>query len=502
MPTHVRPDRETFRTLAQKGNLIPVYREILADRLTPVSAFERLVAELGEEGENPRAFLLESVEGGERLARYSYLGVNPGLVLRTKNRQVILLEEGHERRFSLEEGQDPLHVLQDLMGRYRFVPTSDLPRFCGGAVGFFSYDLVRFFEKLPDTNPDELQVDDACFLFTDTLVIFDHVRHRILVLCNAHVDDDPDTAYDAAMAKIDSLVTRLQAPYTPPPPRASHQKVVVEPCTPREEFEAAVERCRQYILAGDAFQIVLSQRFKVPFSARPFDLYRALRSINPSPYMCYFDLGKRKLIGASPEILVNVHGDTVCVRPIAGTRPRGKTPEEDARLEAELLADEKERAEHIMLVDLGRNDIGRVCVFGSVRVDELMVIERYSHVMHIVSNVVGKLAPDKSVYDVLRACFPAGTVSGAPKVRAMEIIDEQEWTRRGFYAGALGYFSYSGDMDMAITIRTMLTDGQVAYIQSGGGLVADSVPALEYQESVNKAKALVAAIEMAEDGLE
>lgn len=503
MPIGVKPDWEAFCTYSQQGNLIPVYKEILADRLTPVSAFERLTADLEPtEKEHPRAFLLESVEGGEHLARYSYLGVNPNLIVRTKNRQVTLIEGGNERQFFLKEGQDPLNIIEQLMGQYRFVPTPDLPRFCGGAVGFFGYDLVRFFEKLPDTNPDDLCVDDACFLFTDTLVIFDHVKHRILVLCNAHITDSPQKAYDAALAKINNLIERLRLPYTPQPSRPSHQKVVVESCTPRAEFEAAVARCKEYILAGDAFQIVLSQRFKVPFTAPPFDLYRALRSINPSPYMCYFDLGRRKLIGASPEILVNVHGGTVCVRPIAGTRPRGKTPEEDAKLEAELLSDEKERAEHIMLVDLGRNDIGRVCMFGTVRVDELMVIERYSHVMHIVSNVTGKLAPDKSVFDVLRACFPAGTVSGAPKVRAMEIIDEQEWTRRGFYAGALGYFSYSGDMDMAITIRTMLTDGQIAYIQAGGGLVADSVPALEYQESVNKAKALVAAIEMAEEGLE
>ncbi|HLV80074.1 MAG TPA: anthranilate synthase component I, partial [Chthonomonadaceae bacterium] len=421
--------------------------------------------------------------------------------------------------------EDPLTLLKSLLGRYRYVERPDLPRFCGGAVGFFGYDVVRFFEDLPDKNPDALDVDDACFLFTDTLLIFDHVRHRVIVLCNAHVTGDPGQAYDAAVEKIEGLVARLRAPLPEqgtgnreqgtenaapdarrPTPGAhlqsGGQPIRVESCVSREAYEAAVERCREYILAGDAFQMVLSQRFKVEFSAPPFDLYRALRSVNPSPYMYYLTLGERKVIGTSPEILVTVERGVVRVRPIAGTRPRGKTPEEDARLEAELLADEKERAEHIMLVDLGRNDIGRVCDYGTVRVDELMSIERYSHVMHIVSNVTGRLSADKDVFDVLRACFPAGTVSGAPKVRAMQIIDEQETTRRGFYAGAVGYFSYSGDMDMAITIRTMLVDGQTAWLQSGGGLVADSVPANEYQECVNKARALVHAIELAESGLE
>jgi anthranilate synthase component 1 len=352
-------------------------------------------------------------------------------------------------------------------------------------------------------------VDDACFLFTDTLLIFDHVRHRLKILCNAHITEQgAEAAYTEALTKIE----RLQRLLTSPLPaqyeavnRQSNREAVtvqVESLTPREEYEAAVERCRQYILAGDAFQIVLSQRFKVPFQCAPFDLYRALRSVNPSPYMYYLSLGERKIIGTSPEILVTLQGQEVCVRPIAGTRPRGASPEEDERLIADLLADEKERAEHIMLVDLGRNDIGRVCEYGTVKVDELMVIEKYSHVMHIVSNVTGQLRKDRDVFDVLRACFPAGTVSGAPKVRAMEIIDEQETTRRGFYAGCLGYISYTGDMDMAITIRTMMVDGQTAYLQSGGGLVADSVPANEYQECLNKARALVNAIEIAEAGLE
>lgn len=506
----VTPTREEFHARARCGNLIPVYREMLADRLTPVSAYEALTA--GDNPEQSYAFLLESVEGGERIGRYSFLGSNPSLIFRSKGREANIQENGTIRTQAIAPGDDPLTLIKQLMSRYRYVETPDLPRFCGGAVGFFGYDVVRFFEDLPDTNPDEMQSDDACFLFTDTLLIFDHVRHRILALCNAHVEEnsngDPegkvDAAYDEALHKIEALISRLRAPHTPgvyrPAPDTAPVKVTAG--FPRAEYEAAVERCREFIMAGDAFQIVLSQRFQVEFSAPPFDLYRALRSVNPSPYMYYLNLGPRKVIGTSPEILVTVTGQTVTVRPIAGTRPRGRDAAEDACLEAELLADEKERAEHIMLVDLGRNDIGRVCTYGSVTLDQLMVIERYSHVMHIVSNVTGQLASGRDLFDVLRACFPAGTVSGAPKVRAMQIIDELEPTRRGFYAGALGYFSYSGDMDMAITIRTMLVEGQTATLQAGAGLVADSSPAAEYQECANKARALVAAIERAEAGLD
>lgn len=501
---NVIPNQEDFLRRTTQGNLIPVYREILADRLTPVSAFERLVANTPN-GEENYAFLLESVEGGERIGRYSCLGIDPSLVMRSREREVTLIQNGKSETLQLQQGEDPLTILKGLMSRYRFVESPELPRFCGGAVGFFSYDVVRFFEELPDTNTDELGMDDACFLFTDSLLIFDHVRHRIKVLCNVHVQDDPLEAYQTALAKIDSLIAILSTPPPPPPPfqrDPSLNTPSVEACFPREEYEKAVERCREYILAGDAFQIVLSQRFKVRFQAPVFDLYRALRSVNPSPYMYYLSLGGRKIIGTSPEILVTVEGETVRVRPIAGTRWRGATPEEDVALGQELLADEKERAEHIMLVDLGRNDIGRVCEYGTVSVDELMIIERYSHVMHIVSNVTGKLAKGRDAYDVLRACFPAGTVSGAPKVRAMEIIEEQESLRRGFYAGSLGYFSYSGDMDMAITIRTMLVEGNTAYLQAGGGLVADSIPAKEFQECMNKAGALLSAIQFAEAGLE
>ena len=506
------PDRATFCAYAQQGNLIPVYREILADRLTPVSAFEALTALRSTDAGNHYAFLLESVEGGERIGRYSFLGANPSLVFRTKGNTATIEEQGQTHTVEIGPGQDPLTLLQELLRRYRYVESPDLPRFCGGAVGFFGYDVVRFFETLPDNNPDELDVDDACFLFTDTLLIFDHVRHRMQIVCNAHVTDGPEIAYEAACVKIEQLIARLKrrpdvavlTARIPPSSALEQGSATIRPIPlfPRSDYEAAVERCRDYILAGDAFQVVLSQRFQVPFTASPFDVYRALRYVNPSPYMFYLDLGERKLIGTSPEILVSLKQDVVRLRPIAGSRPRGHTAQEDLQLEAELLADAKERAEHIMLVDLGRNDAGRVCQYGSVTVDELMTVEKYSHIMHIVSNVVGRLAAGKDAFDVLRACFPAGTVSGAPKVRAMQIIDEQETTRRGFYAGSVGYFSYSGDMDMAITLRTMLVDGQTAYLQAGGGLVADSMPANEYQECVNKARALVTAIELAENGLD
>ena len=493
------PDRLEFNELAKRGNLIPVYREILADRLTPVSAYEKLTA--GEP--DGVSFLLESVEGGERIGRYSFLGSNPTLIFRSKGRDAEITEYGLTRTLEIAEGDDPLTHLKRLLSRYDYVESPDLPRFCGGAVGFFGYDVVRFFENLPDNNPDDLDVDDACFLFTDTILIFDHVRHRVKIVCNAHVEGDTRAAYDGAVRKIEAIIAKLRD--VPPVIQKTEnrkQKTELESLFPREEYEAAVRNCVEYILAGDAFQIVLSQRFKAEFTAPPFDIYRALRSVNPSPYMFFLSMGPRKLIGTSPEILVTAEQGMVRSRPIAGTRPRGKDEADDARLAAELLADEKERAEHIMLVDLARNDVGRVSEYGTVQVNDLMVIEKYSHVMHIVSDVTGKLRKDKDVFDVLRACFPHGTVSGAPKVRAMQIIDEQEPTRRGFYAGCVGYLSYSGDMDMAITIRTMLVDGQTAYLQAGGGLVADSTPAYEYQECVNKSRALVQAIELAEAGLE
>ncbi len=362
--------------------------------------------------------------------------------------------------------------------------------------------MARFFEKLPENTLDDLQIDDAFFLFTDTLLIFDHVKHALKVLCLARVENNPGRAYDEAVARIERLIARLRTPVYSRPSVSYPGAPSVSANMTKEQYEASVERCKEYIAAGDAFQVVPSMRFTVPLRARPFEVYRALRSVNPSPYMYFLDLGKRQIVGSSPEILVTVEEGEVTVRPIAGTRPRGATTAEDMRFAADLLADEKERAEHIMLVDLGRNDIGRVSRYGTVTVDELMVIERYSHVMHIVSNVTGELDARCSVYDVMRACFPAGTLTGAPKVRAMEIIEELEPTRRGLYGGAVGYFSFNGDMDFAIAIRTLLADNGKAFLQVGAGVVADSVPEKEYFECLNKSRALLAAIELAEAGLE
>ncbi|MDO8586571.1 MAG: anthranilate synthase component I [Armatimonadota bacterium] len=489
------PDKQEFIKRAKQGNLVPVYREILADMETPVSAFKKIA-------DSDYTFLLESVEGGERMARYSFLGSGASVIMRSKGRTV---EINGVTRLELKDSQDPLHVLEQLLAQYRYVPDPELPRFCGGAVGYIGYDMVRFFESLPDLTEDDLNLDDCVFLITDALLVFDHVKHKIKVLCNAHVNGDPGDAYDEAVCKIDELVMRLKngaaerkgerdaGPASPKPVTSNFTK---------SEFEEAVLACKEYVAAGDAIQIVLSQRLSAPVSADPFDVYRALRSVNPSPYMYYLSYGDVKLIGSSPEILVTEEQGNVRVRPIAGTRPRGKTEAEDKALEEELLADEKERAEHIMLVDLGRNDIGRVCRYGSVHANELMVIERYSHVMHIVSNVHGRLMPDKNQFDVLRATFPAGTVSGAPKIRAMEIIEELEPTKRGTYAGAIGYFSFSGDMDTCITIRTILINKGTAYVQAGAGIVADSVPENEYYETMNKAGAMLRALELAETGLD
>lgn len=495
--SEVVPSREEFRRRAEQGNLIPVYREILADMETPVSAFRKL-------GGGRHAFLLESVEGGEKLGRYSFIGTEPFLTFRSKGRTVIL-EEGHRaQRLELGPGQDPLHLLKRLLSRYRFVGGEGLPPFCGGAVGYMGYDLVRFFERLPEQAQDDLDLPDTYFQFTDTLLAFDHVKHRVQVINNAFVESDPDAAYDMAVEKIHAIIDRLRTTAVPWSLRRGwgERSVEVHSNFTRAEFEEAVLQAKEYIAAGDVIQVVLSQRFEAEMQADPFDVYRALRSINPSPYLFYLTFGDLKLAGSSPEVHVTVKEGRARLRPIAGTRRRGRTPQEDEALERELLADEKERAEHIMLVDLGRNDLGRVCRYGSVQVDELMVVERYSHVMHIVSNITGELLPERDAFDVLRATFPAGTVTGAPKVRAMEIIEELEPTRRGPYAGAVGYFSYSGSMDTCIAIRTVVMKGQRAYIQAGAGIVADSVPQREYEECVNKAKALLQALRAAEEGLE
>jgi len=650
------PSQEEFISRSKCGNLVPVFREILADLETPVSAFLKV-------GDRPHSFLLESVAGGEHISRYSFIGGDPFMVFKSKGPNVWITRDGQTERRILAGGEDPLFVLKCLMDEFHFVADPELPPFCGGAVGYIGYDAVRFFEKLPDTNPDDRQLPDCYFVFTDTLLIFDHVKHRIKVLCLALIGEDPAADYDSALAKIDAIVSRLRAPLTAtdvrpedrfseftrlgglleeahleakrlggsdpeddhhfqgPLVRIAHaiitealkakaseiqieqhrkrtivtlivdgtahevmelpaelyrnlamrykvmagmnftegrypkgQKIPVSfqdrdhdlimdfdpapsgeritmriqglPDEPpaatgqvrgstkparelhvtsiptQEEHEAAVLRAKEYIAAGDIIQVVLSRRMAVRVNSSPFQVYRALRSINPSPYMFLLQFEDCQLIGASPEILVTERAGEVVTRPIAGTVRRGKTAAEDRELEAQLLADPKERAEHIMLVDLHRNDIGRVCEYGSVEVDQLMVTEKYSHVIHIVSNVVGRLRPGKDAYDLIRATFPAGTLSGAPKIRAMEIIEELEPIKRGPYGGCIGYFSFSGDMDTAITLRTIVMQDQTAYIQAGGGIVADSDPAAEYQETVAKAGAMMRAIEFAERGLE
>lgn len=503
-PFAAAPTREEFAGLAAHGNVIPVYRDILADMETPVSAFKRLA-------HRPNAFLLESVEGGERMARYSFLGSDPYLTFRAKGHTVTIVEQGQERVETVSDGRDPLHLLEDILSELRYVELpahyGAMPRFVGGAVGYIGYDWVRFLEPIGQATDDDLLLDDVHLLLTDTLCIFDHVRHRIRVLANVRLSpgQDPLDAYDRAIVKIDTLAALLEAPrpYEEPRlPAPAGETRRFESNLTKTEYKKMVLAGKEYISAGDVIQVVLAQRFSRPYDADNFDIYRALRSLNPSPYMYYlaFDSGTT-LVGASPEVLVTEERGQVTIRPIAGTRKRGVTESEDRALEAELLADPKERAEHIMLVDLARNDIGRVCTFGSVQVGSLMTVERYSHVMHIVSSVTGELAPGKSAFDLLRATFPAGTLSGAPKVRAMQIIEELEPSRRGTYGGAIGYISYNGNFDACITLRTAVLKNGIAHVQAGGGIVADSDPEAEYEETISKSKAARRAIEMAEAGL-
>lgn len=494
----VVPDRATVLRLFEQGDLVPVYRTLLADLETPVSVYLKLAR-----GDRP-SFLLESVEGGEQVGRYSFLGVDAQALITVQDDTLTVHRGDCLTTRPLAAGEDPLHVIQAEMARFRPVPVEGLPRFVGGAVGYLSYDVVRYFERLPATATDDLHVPDAAFLLADTLVIFDHARHHLIVLANAHNTDDPDAAYDDAVQRIDAILDRLADPL---PPAEDSSSKGGEDCklhsnVTREQFEANVRAAKEYIAAGDAFQIVLSQRFNRRTSAPPFTIYRALRALNPSPYMFFLRFSDDlALIGASPEMMVRLEEGTATVRPIAGTRPRGRDDVEDEALAAELLADEKERAEHVMLVDLGRNDLGRVCDYGTVSVPHMMVVERYSHVMHIVSQVQGRLRAGLNAFDLLRATFPAGTLSGAPKVRAMEIIEELEGTRRGPYGGAVGYFSFDGSMDTCITIRTMLMRGDQVTFQAGAGIVADSDPAREYEETVNKARAVAVALENAENGL-
>jgi anthranilate synthase component 1 len=473
------PALDEIKNTKWDGNLVPVYREIVADMETPVSAFLKI-----NRGGN--SFLLESVEGGQKLARYSFIGTEPYRDLTVKS----------------TDQTDPLDIISKELRKYQVVPLEGLPRFAGGAVGYLSYETVKRFEKLPSPAKDSLNLPEARFMFVDTMLVFDHVTHKIKVLSHIKLNGDLEKEYQKAVSKIDDLISRLQQPYSVK--KAAPGKVGPKSAskltsnTSRKAFEANVQKIKEYITAGEAIQVVYSQRLSRPTDLPPFEIYRALRTINPSPYMFYLDYGDFQIVGASPEVLVRVEDGNVMTRPLAGSRPRGKTPAEDAVLEQELRNDEKERAEHIMLVDLGRNDIGRVSEAGSVKVSELMDVERYSHIMHLVTHVQGKLRPDMDAFDALRACFPAGTVSGAPKVRAMEIIAELEPEKRGPYAGAVGYFSFSGNMDMAIAIRTMVVSQGTAYVQAGAGIVYDSIPSREYEESLNKARALLKALEQAE----
>jgi len=491
------PDRDSALRLFARGDLVPVYRTLLADLETPVSVYLKL-AQMGT-----ASFLLESVEGGEQVGRYSFLGVNPRGVITVHNDTVTRTTTGSPETRPLAPGEDPLSAVEGELRRVKAVPVDGLPRFIGGAVGYLGYDVVRYLERLPATAIRDLDVPDLAFLLPDTLVIFDHAKHQLVVLANAHNQGDPGAAYDDAVRRVDEIVAVLRRPLPEVPQAAAPLGDALRSNVPQERFEANVRAAKEYIAAGDAFQIVLSQRLSCQTSAPPFAIYRALRALNPSPYMFFLRFSDDlSLIGASPEMMVRLEDGIATTRPIAGTRPRGATEEEDRRLADELLADPKERAVHVMLVDLGRNDLGRVCDYGTVRGTRMREVERYSHVKPIVRQVEGKLRPAMSAFDLLRATIPAGTLSGAPKVRAMQIIEELEGGRRGPYGGAGGYFRYDGSMDTCITIRTLLMRGQTGTIQAGAGIVADSDPTSEYHETLNKARALAVAITSAEQGLD
>lgn len=490
------PDLKAFTQLAAGHDLVPVYRQLVSDTLTPVSAYARLP--------NRRdSFLFESVVGGERIGRYSFLGAEPFLWLEAAGTKVRLQRGDEVKEFT---AADPLAELEKLVEDHRAPHIPGLPRFCGGAVGYAGYDTVRYVEHLPNAPTDDRHLPDLSFALYDRMVVFDHLRKTILVVAHADVrGKDPQAAYAAACARVDELCTALAQPtdglqltdlaINTPPTRAFTSNLT------REQYEGNVTKSMEYIRAGDIFQVVLSQRLEVETEASPLDIYRALRVVNPSPFMFLLNTPAVSLVGSSPEIMVRVEDGEVTIRPLAGTRKRGQTEAEDLALEQELLADEKERAEHVMLVDLARNDVGRVAEYGSVQLSDVMKVERYSHVMHITSNVTGRMAAGKSALDALRSGLPAGTVSGAPKVRAMQIIDELEPHRRGPYGGAVGYLDYTGNMDTCIALRTLVMQGKKAYIQAGAGIVADSVPASEYEETLNKARGLLKAIEVAEGQL-
>jgi anthranilate synthase component I len=489
----IQPSYREFCQLAKQGNLVPVYQELLMDLETPLSFFKRLERD-------KYAFLLESVEGSERWARYSFLGTRPQRIFKARGKQVEIVEHGNSRKLTSDA---PLKILEQLLEGYRPVTVAGVPPFFGGALGYVSYNAVEQFHQIANSKKDPLGLPEIFFLFVQTLVAFDNLKHTIKIIDNAHVDEQTDlrAVYDTSVKRIRKVISTLQKK-----PRGIEPRDLTQAAGKRSfhsnltqaRFENAVNTAKEYIKAGDIIQVVLAQRLETETPTDPFEIYRALRFINPSPYMFYLELEDLRVIGSSPETMVRLTGDTIELRPIAGTRRRGATPEEECELEADLLADPKERAEHIMLVDLGRNDVGRVAKIGTVEVNELMAIERYSHVIHIVSNVRGKLAADKTPFDLFVSAFPAGTVSGAPKIRAMQIVSELEPQKRGLYAGAIGYFGYNGNLDTCIVIRTIVMKGKKVYITAGAGIVADSDPALEYQETLNKARAMLKAVELAE----
>ncbi len=488
------PNKENFLELSAQGNVIPVCCDMTADMSTPVSVYNRLSAECP-------SFLFESVTGGERISRYSFVGCAPQMeIIAYEKETIIRYREGKVE--TVATPQDPLTVIESMMKNYKAVPMPDMPRFHGGFVGFLGYEYISRIETTVSRPLDDcLGMPILYFMLADSVVIFDHAHQRLRLCVNAHVQGDASSAYESAVVRLKALVKNLMRTDALPPAPIVQLGTIETPLGnfTREVFENIVEQSKEYIRAGDAIQIVGSQRFTAEYTQSPLELYRALRVVNPSPYMFIIDNGDFACVGASPEVHVRLTGDLCELRPIAGTRPRGNTQDEDRHLEADLLADEKERAEHLMLVDLARNDLGRVCQIGSVEVSEYMTIEHYSHVMHIVSHVQGKLNADRNAFDLMRATFPAGTVSGAPKVRAMQIISELENTCRGPYAGALGYFGYDGNLDSCIAIRTaLLKDGNV-HIQAGAGLVADSVPSQEYQETINKARALFKAVKLSQE---
>jgi len=494
------PDKKTFLERATQGNLVPVWCELLADLDTPVSAYERLRAALRDQDELSGTFLLESVEGGETIARYSFLGGSPRILFVNRGSRIEIRHTGG--KVENHDGKDALSLLKTLMDGYRPVPDPALPPFFGGAVGYIGYDAVPQFEpRVPLADGAGIDAPDMLFMITDTLIVFDRVRHTIKVVANAMIDGDAEQAYDDAVVRVNRICGALAEPGPRYPvnsaadlPEIPHRSNIK-----RTEFEEAVRRGKEYIRSGDIIQVVLSQRFEADYEGDPLDVYRALRSINPSPYMFCLEFDELQLVGASPEIHVKSENGRVDIRPIAGTRPRSSDLAEDLRLAEELLADPKERAEHVMLVDLARNDIGRVCKFGSVSVTDLMFVERYSHVMHIVTDVNGELDDIHDPFELMRATFPAGTVSGAPKIRAMEIIAELEPIRRGPYSGAVSYFGFTGNLDSCITIRTVALAGGKAYVQAGAGIVADSDPASEFEETYNKARGMLKALALSKE---